>query len=105
MNENNAQSQENHSFKEAWGKIVEFFKPWYMPTIISTILAAAGVIVMLFGPMQIRDMVDYIIAGVMGGVDTHPQVVEIGIRLIILYGSSFLLSCRAFRPIIEWIGD
>ena len=92
INKVEAEKQENNSFKEAWGKIVKFFKPWYIPTVVSTIFAAVAVIIMLFGPMQIRDMVDYILIGAMGGGDTHAQVVSIGWRLIILYGTSFILS-------------
>jgi len=94
MNEevNKEVNKENDSFKKAWGKIVKFFRPWYMSTAIATIFAAASVILMLFGPMQIRDMVDYIIVGVMRGIDTHSQVVSIGWTLVALYGISFLLA-------------
>ncbi|MCL2383006.1 MAG: ABC transporter ATP-binding protein/permease [Oscillospiraceae bacterium] len=84
-------TMDKESFKKAWSKIVKFFKPWYIPTIIATLFAAASVVIMLFGPMQIRDMVNYIFRGAMGE-DTHSQVVSIGVLLIVLYGISFVLA-------------
>lgn len=83
--------KKSNDFKNNWGKLINYCKP-YMPIIIlALLLAAASSIFTIIGPNKISEITDLITNGMMTGID-FPAVLNICYFLIVIYGLSAIFS-------------
>jgi len=78
-------------FKGTWGKLIGYGRKFLPVVIIALIMAAAGSILQIIGPDQLKNMTDEIIKG-LGGAINMDVVVSIGLLLICLYSGAMILS-------------
>ncbi|MCL2587302.1 MAG: ABC transporter ATP-binding protein/permease [Firmicutes bacterium] len=80
------------SARKAWGKLLRFARPWYLATMIALLFAVAASMLRLFSVSMVENMVDYIIAWVHLGINSHDSVVDVGIRITIIICVMFVVS-------------
>lgn len=90
---NNPQSSEKQqqSFKQAWGKLIAYCKPYLFAIIFALILAIFGTVFTIIGPEKLSDITDLIAEGMMGTMDIE-AIGKIGLFLAVLYGLSFVFT-------------
>lgn len=78
-------------FKQTWGELIRYCKP-YMPAIITAlVLAALGAIFSIVGPGQISKITDLITDGLVSGIDMN-AVLKICYLLVGIYALSSIFS-------------
>ncbi len=80
-----------NNFKQAMGKLIRYSKGHIGSILVAVLFAIAGVILLVMGPGKLMDMTDLIEAGLMTGIDLD-AIAEVGIVLVIMYGSCWVLS-------------
>lgn len=90
---NNPQSSEKQqqSFKQAWGKLIAYCKPYLFAIIFALILAIFGTVFTIIGPEKLSDITDLIAEGMMSTMDIE-AIGKIGLFLAVLYGLSFVFT-------------
>lgn len=83
--------QKAKNFKETWGKLLNYFRPYWTAGIISLICAMIGTVLTLVGPDKLSELTDIVTAGIMTGIDMA-AIQSIGMTLVFLYGLSALLT-------------
>ncbi|XJS10754.1 ABC transporter ATP-binding protein [Aerococcaceae bacterium WGS1372] len=83
--------QKAKNFKETWGKLLNYFRPYWTAGIISLICAIIGTILTLIGPDKLYELTDIVTAGILTGIDMA-AVRNIGMTLVLFYGLSALLT-------------
>lgn len=79
------------NFKQTWGELIRYCKP-YMPAIITAlVLAALGAIFSIIGPGQISKITDLITDGLVSGIDMN-AVLKICYLLVGIYALSSIFS-------------
>lgn len=79
------------NFKQTWGELIRYSKP-YMPAIITAlVLAALGAIFSIVGPGQISKITDLITDGLVSGIDMN-AVLKICYLLVGIYALSSIFS-------------
>ncbi len=84
-------TKQDIDFKGTMGKLVAYCKPYIPLIIVALLLSVVGTIFTIVGPGKLKDMTDYITAGLMGEIDMD-AVSSIGILLAVLYGLSVIFS-------------
>ncbi|MDF2870414.1 MAG: transporter [Anaerocolumna sp.] len=82
---------EKHEFSAAWGKLINYCKPYFPAIILALICAVGGTVFTLVGPDKLREMTDAITQGIMGSIDMK-VVGNIALSLAAFYGASVVLS-------------
>ncbi len=83
--------EQTGSFKQTWGKLIAYCKP-YLPIItLAIILAITGTILTIIGPDKLSELTDLVSEGLFTGIDME-AVSAIGWTLAALYGCSALFS-------------
>jgi len=78
--------------RASWGKLLRFSRPWYIATVVALVLALGSAMLRLFGTSLVEDMVDHILYGIMQNQNTHGYVVDVGLRLVIMFSVMFVIS-------------
>ncbi|WP_042472539.1 ABC transporter ATP-binding protein [Bacillus ndiopicus] len=87
---NSSEEQQKH-FKQAWGQLIAYCKPYLPAIFFALILAVIGTIFTIIGPEKLSDITDLIVDGMMGKMDIE-AIGKIGVFLAILYGLSFVFN-------------
>lgn len=82
---------EKHEFSAAWGKLINYCKPYFPAIILALICAVGGTVFTLVGPDMLSEMTDAITQGIMGSIDMK-LVGNIALWLSAFYGASVVLS-------------
>lgn len=78
-------------FKKSWVKLIKVCKPFFIPIIISILLAVVGSVLTLIGPNKISEMTNLIIDGILTGVNLT-KINSLGFTLIIIFGLAVIFS-------------
>ena len=110
MNDKNTTNKKNKSmgdqrfnvekpkdFKKTFRTLTVYLKPYWGVLILVLVLAIAGTLCAIIGPMFLGDMTDVIIKGIKGGMD-FSAIKRVGLILIGLYSISAI-----FNYIQGWI--
>ena len=79
------------SFKETWGKLIAYCKPYLPVIILAILLAFMGTIFTIIGPDKLSELTDLVTEGLFSKIDLD-AVSAIGFTLVALYGCSALFS-------------
>ncbi|WOO37717.1 ABC transporter ATP-binding protein [Anaerocolumna sp. AGMB13020] len=82
---------EKHEFSAAWGKLINYCKPYFPAIILALACAVGGTVFTLTGPDMLSEMTDAITQGIMGSIDMK-LVGNIALWLAAFYGASVVLS-------------
>ncbi|MFS0781204.1 ABC transporter ATP-binding protein [Bacillus sp. 1P06AnD] len=91
MDGSSANGEQAGSFKETWGRLIAYCKPYLPVIILAFALAITGTIFTIIGPDKLSEMTDHVTAGLTGSIDLD-AVAKIGFLLAALYGFSALFS-------------
>ena len=80
------------NFKQAWARLFQYMGKYKPLFIIAVIFAIVGTVLTLLGPNMLSDMTDLIKDGLFSGDIDMDEIVSIAVWLLILYGSSALIS-------------
>lgn len=83
--------QQAKNFKATWGKLLNYFRPYWTAGIISLVCAIIGTVLTLIGPDKLSELTDIVTVGIVTGVDMT-AVKNIGLTLVFFYGLSALLT-------------
>ena len=86
-----AHAEPKGSFKETWGKLIAYCKPYLPVIILAIVLAFAGTVFTIIGPDKLSELTDIVTEGLFGKIDLD-AVSRIGFVLVALYGCSALFS-------------
>lgn len=86
-----SETNEKHTFKETWSKLLSYSKPFFPAIIIALLSAIGGAIFTIIGPDKLSAMTDTITEGLMTGIDME-AIRNIAFTLAGFYGMSILLS-------------
>jgi len=78
--------------KVAWGKLFRFARPWFPAVIVALLFAMTASVLRLLGVFFMEDMVAWVRIAAFGGGNTHSEVIDIGIKLVIIFGVMFIAS-------------
>lgn len=79
------------NFKQTWGKLLRYCKPYFPIVILALLLAVAGTIFTLIGPGKLSQITDLITKGIGSKIDLV-AVTKIGVLLATLYGCGALFT-------------
>ncbi len=82
---------EKASFKQSWGKLIAYCKPYMTMIILAITLAFIGTIFTIIGPDYLSELTDIIMEGLMTEIDLE-AIKKIGFFLAALYVLSSLFS-------------
>lgn len=82
---------EKAGFKQSWGKLIAYCKPYMTMIILAITLAFIGTIFTIIGPDYLSELTDIIMEGLMTGIDLE-AIKKIGFFLAALYVLSSLFS-------------
>lgn len=80
------------NFKQAWARLFQYMGKYKPLFIIAVIFAIVGTVLTLLGPNMLSDMTDLIKDGLFSGDIDMDAIVSIAVWLLILYGSSAVIS-------------
>ena len=80
------------NFKQAWARLFQYMGKYKPLFIIAVIFAIVGTVLTLLGPNMLSDMTDLIKDGLFTGDIDMEAIVSIAVWLLILYGSSAVIS-------------
>lgn len=86
-----APGEKPKEFKQTWGKLVKYSRPFIPGVIISMLLAIAGAIISIIGPDQLGKITNLIQSGFMGEMDLA-EITRIGMFLVALYLTAFVCN-------------
>lgn len=74
-----------------WKKLLGYCRKYIATLILAIVCASIGTVLTLNGPDKLSEMIDYITAGIMTGIDLD-AVAKIGFTLVSFYAASYILS-------------
>lgn len=80
------------NFKQAWARLFQYMGKYKPLFVIAVIFAIVGTVLTLLGPNMLSDMTDLIKDGLFSGDIDMDAIVSIAVWLLILYGSSAVIS-------------
>lgn len=84
-------AEKSKDFKGTWKKLLGRNKSYLYAIMVAIICAVGGTILTLIGPDKLKDLTNTISEGIMTGIDMD-KITKICITLVILYGTSMVLS-------------
>ncbi|MEG1027280.1 MAG: ABC transporter ATP-binding protein, partial [Oscillospiraceae bacterium] len=91
MNSNMPLEKQKHSFKDTWGKLITYCKPFYVVIAIAFLCAIVGTIFTIIGPDKLSQITDIITNGILKGINLK-ELNSIAFLLVFMYSASFLLT-------------
>ncbi|MEG0895208.1 MAG: ABC transporter ATP-binding protein [Oscillospiraceae bacterium] len=91
MNNNMPLEKQKHSFKDTWGKLITYCKPFYVVIAIAFLCAIVGTIFTIIGPDKLSQITDIITNGILKGINLK-ELNSIAFLLVFMYSASFLLT-------------
>ncbi len=80
------------NFKQSWGKLMRYIRPFYVMSIVALIFIIAAVIIRVLGPEMVGDLAGKVTKGGLPNKDVMDEITQIGMTLVIMYISMFILS-------------